>query len=840
MNTITEEVIRSENTMWLNKKPSELRVVIVLLMIVIMISITGIVSYKKLSFIAKSVSATVNDNHRNSLILRRALIDIQDAENDVRSYNLTSNAEYLTSFYTSLVSLERKFNELEKAIISSPREKAIIDSVMLLSENRFLLLKKQLYADNEYKITDELNEISAKIDEAYKKTNEITSGIAGPADTSVTIKKESIFSRLFGNKNKRLRPVVRQYDSIPEETPVENTKLQSVRIQGELKNTVNKVKVKQQVKLAEKKNTELVLTQEGKLIIDKIRSLSKELEDLEEKIAHQQIKTANKDVDAIKILAIIISSVISLLLLIVSYLIIKYVGKKREYEQALIQAKQNAEDLAKTKEAFLANMSHEIKTPLNAIYGFTEQVLKSKLEIEQYEQLNIVKESADHLIRLISDILDYSKIQSGKIQIENINFDLKRELENIQTLFTHQSTNKNLELIFKIDPEVPDKINGSLTKLKQVMYNLIGNAIKFTEKGSVSVTVKKNESASGSFLSIRVKDTGIGIQKDKISKLFNEYEQLHKDVYNKFGGTGLGLVITKKILEQMGGSIDVTSVEHQGTEVSILFPYKAFELLNKNETNSIPEHFISDTLNGKHILIVDDEEFNRLLLKAILAKFDTTITEAVNGNEAIALINQNTFDIVLMDIRMPEKSGIEACKEIREFKKDLIILASTALISKEKTDECLKAGFNGFVFKPFTEKDLLENLYAFLNGLAKPEPENGVPVKGNKLSFDALSAVANGDEVFKKEMITIFHTSINTGLKNITDLSKEEKWQEIAEVAHKILPSCKHFEATDLYNCLKYFESFKDFVPGADQLPKKLQQLKADVDAVNLELQVYL
>lgn len=826
--------------MWLKKKPSELRVVIILLMIVVMISVTGIISYKKLSFIANSVSASVNDNNRNSLILRLVLIDIQDAENDVRSYKLTSDTDYLYSFYASMVSLERKFNELEKSPKLTYREKSIIDSVMLLSENRFILFKKQLYTEDEYKITDELNEISAKIDETYKKANEVKPGINSPTTNSIAGKKETIFNRLFSNKNKRLRPVVKQYDSIAKQTHVDSNKLQSLRIQGELKNTVNKVKIKQQVKLAERKNTELELTKEGNLIMDQMHLLSRELEDIEDKEAHLKIKTANRDVDTIKILAIIISTVISLLLLIVSYLIIKYVRKKREYEQALIQAKQNAEDLAKTKEAFLANMSHEIKTPLNAIYGFTEQVLKSKLEIEQYEQLNIVKESADHLIRLISDILDYSKIQSGKIQIENVNFDLKRELENIHTLFNHQSTNKNLELLFKIDPDVPDKINGSLTKLKQVMYNLIGNAIKFTEKGTVSVTVKKNELSSGSFLSIKVKDTGIGIPKDKISKLFNEYEQLHKDAYNKFGGTGLGLVITKKILEQMGGSIDVNSIENQGTEVSIQFPYKIFETLNNNETNPVPEHFISDTLNGKHILIVDDEEFNRLLLKAILAKFDTTITEAVNGNEAISLINQHSFDIVLMDIRMPEKSGIEACKEIREFNKELIILASTALISKEKTDECMKAGFNGFVFKPFTEKDLLENLYAYLTGSENSPSEKVTQRQRNKLSFDALSAVANGDEAFKKEMITIFHTSINSGLKTITDLSKEEKWLQIGEAAHKILPSCKHFEATDLYNCLKYFESLKDSAPIADQLTKKLQQLKSDVEAVNLELQVYL
>ncbi|MES2565395.1 MAG: ATP-binding protein [Bacteroidota bacterium] len=821
--------------MLLKKKPSELRVVIILLLIVAMISVTGIVSYRKLSFIAKSVSATVNVSNRNSLLLRQIHIDLQQTENDVRSYNLTTNVDDLTFFYTSLVSLERKLNQLEKSTIASNRERIVIDSVILLSENRLLLLKKQLYSGDEYRITDELNEISAKIDESYRKINDSIPTLNIVDNNAIsTPKKESIFNRLFGSKSKKLRPTVRQYDSIPKIRYIDSAKFHSRQIQGVLKNTVNKVKLIQNTKLAEKKNAELMLSKEGGIIMAHISLLSKELESIEDKEAVRKIENANKDVSTIKVLAVIISAIISLLLLIVSYLIINYVGKTKKYEKALIEAKQNAEDLAKTKEAFLANMSHEIKTPLNAIYGFTEQILKSKLEIEQFEQLNIVKESADHLIRVISDILDYSKIQSGKLQIENVNFELKRELQNIHMLFVHQSTNKNIDLTFKVDEDVPEVINGSLTKLKQVMYNLIGNAIKFTEKGSVSVIVKKSETDS-EFLTIQVNDTGIGIAENKISKLFNEYEQLHKDVDNKFGGTGLGLVITKKILEQMGGSINVKSKENIGTEIIVEFPYTTLTTTD-TQLSSIPSQTISNVLTGKRILIVDDEEFNRLLLKAILAKFEASITEGVNGNEAIALIKQQPFDIVLMDIRMPEKSGIEACVEIRQFKKELIILASTALISEEKTNECVKAGFNGFIFKPFTEKDLLENLYKFLK---EPVISNALEQQAN-LNFDDLSSVANGDEVFKKEMIAIFHASINNGLKSISELSKAGEWQQIGEVAHKILPSCKHFEAIHLYNCLKYFESLKDTAPIANDLSVNLQQLKANVDAVNLELQVYL
>lgn len=829
--------------MWLKKKRFELRVVIILLLIVAMISITGIISYKNLSSIAKRVSTTVTIADRNSIVLRQLLIDIQEAENDVRSYNLTSHTNYLSSFYSSMVSLENRFRDLEKIKVSNNREMVIMDSVILLTELRFELLKKQLYIDDESKITDELNEISTKIDEAYKKTDEASIANHITLKDTVIYKKESLFRKIFGKKRNKLRPVQQQSDTVSNQKNFNSENpMPPSQIRGVLKKTVLKVQNKQLVKLAERKNTELLLAKEGQLIVDRIRSFVKETEAFEKKEIFQKIEIANQDVNMVKILAIVISAIISLLLLIVSYFIVKYVGKKREYELALINAKQNAEDLAKTKEAFLANMSHEIKTPLNAIYGFTEQVLKTKLDKEQSEQLNIVKESADHLIRLISDILEYSKIQSGKIHVENNNFDLKKELENIHTLFIHQSSNKNLELIFQVDADVPDQINGNLTKLKQVMYNLISNAIKFTEIGSVTVIVKKIERNAMCFLSIQVSDTGIGIAEDKISKLFNEYEQLHTDIYNKFGGTGLGLVITKKILEHMGGSIEVKSKPNKGTEVTIQFPFTAFDSSLKSEISAvIPQQIIINKLKYLKVLIVDDEDFNRLLLKTILAKFDAIITEAVNGNEAIHLIKNNHYDIVLMDIRMPEKTGLEACIEIRKFKKELIILASTAIINKDKTEECVRAGFNGFVFKPFTEKDLLEKLCATLiqeSGISSPSPK--ISNQTTKLNFNELSNVANGDEAFKKEMIAIFHASINTGLKNITELCVEEKWEQVAEIAHKILPSCKHFEATNLYNRLKYFEMLRDSPPSTSQLNIKLQELKIDIDEVNMELQVYL
>ncbi len=825
--------------MTLKKKPSELRVVIILLMVVLMICFTGALLYKNLSTIAKNVSNSAENNTRTSILLRQILIEFREAENNVKSYNLTANRDYLISFYTGITALDSKLQELQDTKLFSYRERTIIDSVIILSEERFELLKTQLYADDESKITDELNSISSKIDASYKENaqEEIYERRVQNIIKDTVKRKETFFQRLFGKKRKRADTIQSAPIIVRDSVYVNQTK----QIGVELKKEVKKVKKAQKAKLTEQKSLELKLSHEGKDIVDKIRSFSNEMDAMERKSTLEKINSANKDVGTIKVLAIIITAIISILLLIVSLIIIIYTAKKRQYETALITARQNAEDLAKTKETFLANMSHEIKTPLNAIFGFTEQVLKSDLTAKQKEYLTVVKDSTNHLIQLINDILDYSKIQAGKIQLEKVDFDIKNELENIKTLFTQQCNNKNLELNFFIDIDVPEYINAELTKLKQIMYNVIGNAIKFTNKGSVTVEVKKIIQ-NGHSVEIKINDTGIGIAEEKISRLFNEYEQLHTDMPNKYGGTGLGLVITKKILEHLGGNIQMKSKEHEGTEVVIQFPYsECHSLKYKEETLGISEHLISAILKNKNILIVDDEQFNRLLLKTILSKYDTNVTEAINGNEAVTQVKNNHYDLVLMDVRMPEKDGIEACEEIRVFEKDLIILASTAVVNKNTTNKCLQAGFNGFIFKPFNEKNLLENLYSYLTGQVVKEGKTTINASlTNKLNFDELFSIANGDEHFKKEMILIFHKSINEGLDTIETLLTDKEWVKISEIAHKILPSCKHFQANSLYENLKYFESLRENAPVESQLSIKLQQLKRDVSEVNLELQVYL
>lgn len=815
------------------KKGSEAKLIILLVAVVILVCISGAVLYKNLSAIARKVGNSANTEAKNSLVLKQLLIDIREAENDVKSYNLTYNKEHLMSFYNAISAFEDKTQQLTYAPKNSNRERFIIRNIISLAEKRFELLKQQLYLDDEEKITDELNTISLKIDEAYKQQQLQTTGNADAKVPAQEEKKQSFFKRLFGKKTKASSDTVKL---IPATTTAST--VQIAQIKGQLKSAVKQVKSSQLEKLAERKSTELLLSKQGQSIVNQIREMTDELEAQENQLVSKRIELAKQDMSTIQKFAILFSVVISLLLIVVAYLIVNYVRKKREYELALITAKRSAEDLAKTKETFLANMSHEIKTPLNAIYGFTEQVLHTNLDTKQYEQLSIVKKSAGYLSKLINNILSYSKLQAGKMTIENEDFNLKRELEDVVLLFKEQLKDKPVEFVFFKEANVPDHIHADLTKIKQILFNLIGNAVKFTEKGQIQLKVSLEDPHK---LKIEVKDTGIGIPPEKIPEMFNEYEQGDRTISKRFGGTGLGLAITQKLIQQMQGTIAVESLLGSGTVFVVTIPFSEtqHEQYSTTQQNSLAE--LQYHLYQKVILVVDDEEFNRLLLKSVLSKFGCKVIEARNGNEAVEITKTQHCDLILMDLNMPEKDGLTACKEIRSFDQEVPILVSTAIMEEEKISWYLNEGFSGFVYKPFTEKELLEAILQQTFLIQKNTDQETEPqVFNKKINVEGLQSISGGDINFTNELIHIFHRSINDALKEITVHVEKKQWLAASDVAHKSMPPCKHFDADDLYECLKYFESLREKEPLESDLSQKLTQLQTEVALVNHELQIYL
>ena len=385
----------------------------------------------------------------------------------------------------------------------------------------------------------------------------------------------------------------------------------------------------------------------------------------------------------------------------------------------LVEAQQKALHHAKIKEQFLAHMSHEIRTPLNAIYGFTVLLEESQLDKTQRLYIHYIKSSIENLQVIINDILDFSKIEAGKLKIEKHVFNLQEFLNELKQLFLQKAEKKGIDLLLDVDDKAPKYIKGDRIRLNQILVNLISNAIKFTTSGYVKLQLRVTDKTDRSVkLQFKVIDTGVGIKKKQLNKIFEEFEQASSEISIKYGGTGLGLAITKKLVELQDGKIYVESVYKKGTIFGFEIEY---DLPSENEIKLYESDSVSDENKNKSenvfaqakILVVEDNKINQLLLKKILTKLGHKVKTANNGKEAISAVEKENFDIIFMDIHMPEMDGYEATEYIKtkienKKKRKIPIVALTAAVTEEERKKAKNVGMVGFIPKPFKEQDIIK------------------------------------------------------------------------------------------------------------------------------------
>ncbi len=380
-----------------------------------------------------------------------------------------------------------------------------------------------------------------------------------------------------------------------------------------------------------------------------------------------------------------------------------------------------AERSEKFKQQFLANMSHEIRTPMNSVIGLTNLLIKTPLEDQQKKYLNVIKKSSENLLVIINDILDLSKIEAGKLVFEQVSFSLEDSIDTAYHTLLFKANEKKITFNIDLNPNTPKILIGDPTRLNQVLINLAGNAIKFTEKGGVIIKILEiSRKGNYSTLQFSIIDTGIGISEENIGKIFDSFSQASSDTTRKYGGTGLGLTISKQFIELQGGSIKVNSELGKGTTFIITLPFEIGQESEIGKRNDSVNDINKEDLNGIKILLVEDNPFNQMVAIDTLTDLipNLTINLAENGKIAVEMAMKNDYDIVLMDIQMPEMDGFDATRSIRLLpspKNLLKIMAMTANVTAEEVAKCFDSGMNSYISKPFEAQDLLNKIGALIN-----------------------------------------------------------------------------------------------------------------------------
>lgn len=503
-------------------------------------------------------------------------------------------------------------------------------------------------------------------------------------------------------------------------------------------------------------------------------------------------------------------------------------------QNALEKAKLLADELNIQKDHFIANVSHEIRTPINAVLGFTDLLLVEETNSRKINYLKSVKTAGDSLLHLINDILDLSKIETGIFQIDHSSFNLFEIIENVFSILSLKAEQKGL--IFKkiIDQHVPKHILGDKNRLTQILINLLGNAIKFTSEGSVSLIVSLENDLT---LKFEVIDTGIGIPNDKLKIIFGRFSQAQENTSRQFGGTGLGLNISKLLVEKLGGQINVESSLNSGSTFYFSMPFTLSSEIDKKEnTDKVTP---TKTNNSVHVLMCEDNEMNQKLMTEIFLGTKHKLTIANDGNEGLEMLSKNNFDLILMDIQMPNLDGYQTTTIIRqELKLDIPIIAITAHSTIKEREKCLSIGMNDYISKPFKKEELfhkIENL-AFLNTNTNFIEKNFTIKKIESVnSLEYLKEMSANDDDFLQEMLSTF-VNLSAENKNLLKESLNQKnFISVKKIAHKLKSSFSVIGAD--ISILDFFENLsseneKLIETYLTRLEKQLNSIYIEIDKI--------
>ncbi len=515
---------------------------------------------------------------------------------------------------------------------------------------------------------------------------------------------------------------------------------------------------------------------------------------------------------------------------------IRDISDRKKYEADLAEAKSLAENANIAKSQFLANMSHEIRTPMNAVFGITQLLQDTNLNYDQSILVNKLDSSAENLLGIINDVLDFSKIESGLLKLEKTSFNFPELIDRIINSLELKAEERSNDLNYHIDKKIPKVLLGDTLRIKQVLLNLVSNAIKFTENGEVNINCSYlPDDKAQPELEISVVDSGIGIAPENIDNIFSSFQQEDESTTRKFGGTGLGLAISKQLVELMGGRLSVTSTKGLGSNFRFTIPLEEGVEDDVQSTNKMVIN--TNILKGKKILYAEDNSFNQFIGQSIMQKWNLTIDIAENGKEAIELLKATDYDLVLMDLQMPVMGGIEATKIIRKsVNRKIPIIALTANVVKGTIEKCKDAGMNDYVAKPFEQEVLFKKIADTLGveiELKESQEdmdylEESEESKRKLYDLKSLEKFFENDKEQIHKMIRKFIEITPVYMEELNNFFENNDYYKTGRLAHKLKSSFNLIAKPNINKNIQVIEKYASTETRIEKLPQLIEKLNKD------------
>lgn len=762
-----------------------------------------------------------SNNNKQLFMVSNITTSLYETENLSRQLVQSGNKEKLALYQNQIDSVKANIENLKDSYAEGSMKNGLDSISELLSEKtsnlkEFFQLREKERNQNYYSnVLQELKKVDPSFEEDYNYEKRFSN--LEPHQRKLLIQwleysKEDNARRLT---NKTVDSIIGAVRSVLTELEVANARFQ---------NTVNK---KERELLA----NDMTMNQQ-------LRELLAEIEQEEREASMQRAETSQEMIENSSLIILIAGAVSFLIVLFSLFLIIKDITRSQKYRMQLEEAKNFAERLLKRREQFMAAITHDLRSPLNTVIGYADLIQKTSLDSKQIRYVEQVKKSSNFILHLVNDLLDLSKLEAGRMTIEKLPFNPAKLISDTVYNSLPPRKNKDVNVIVETAPNTDVQVLSDPFRIKQIIANLITNASKFTHEGEIKVKVNLLKEIEDSHsLIISVKDSGIGISKEKQEEIFKEFSQENSKIEKTYGGTGLGLTITKSLTKLLKGELSLKSEPGEGSEFTIILPVvKLGEEAVKEKKEETAEEL--PDLTGKTALIVDDEPSQLSLSKELLKSLGLECNTALNGTDALTKLKQNTYSLVLTDIQMPEMDGFDLIKNIRKLYKPSA-LPVIALSGRTDVDaETYKlAGFNRSLPKPYKPAKLQETIAEiFKLELKKKEKKNSNSRPTNTEYYDLqdIYDFSAGDEEAVQTILEAFIESARSQMKLVAVARENKDYKEVARLAHKMIPMLKQLNASAIATQMERLEknekfSDEDFNALQNSLSQLLHELENEI-----------